>query len=130
MSDVPQYRKPIGTARKFIKRIAIDSADYDLCEPSAGDKTLVLKLSEKAGEIDADRKPTSEDAGIYFLARVAIASLYHPGGRRRVFDLNSQEDLEAVKLEPWLLDHAKDFTSSFGGKTVEEEKGNSEATPS
>lgn len=130
MSDAPQYRKPIGTARLFIKRITIDDCEYDICEPSAGDKTLVLKLSEKAGEIDADRNPVSADAGIYFLARVAIASLYHPGGRRRVFDLNSQEDLEAVKQEPWLMDHAKDFTTGFGGKTVEEEKGNSEATPS
>ncbi|RKH03649.1 phage tail protein [Corallococcus carmarthensis] len=130
MSETPVYRKPIGTARKFIKRLVIDGADYDLCEPSAGDKTLVLKLSKEAGEIDADRNPTSEDAGIYFLARVAIACLYHPGGRRRVFELGSREDLEAVKLEPWLLDSATAFTSSFGGKTVEEEKGNSEATPS
>ncbi|NNB94322.1 phage tail protein [Corallococcus exiguus] len=130
MSDAPQYRKPIGTARKFIKRIELDGAPYDICEPSAGDKTLVLKMSKEAGEIDADRNPVNEDAGVYFLARIAVACLNHPGGRRRVFDMNSREDLEAVKLEPWLVDLAKDFTSGFGGKTVEEEKGNSEATPS
>ncbi|MBN8466165.1 phage tail protein [Corallococcus exiguus] len=130
MSDAPQYRKPIGTARKFIKRISIDGANYDLCEPSTGDKTLVLKMSKEAGEIDADRKPVNEDAGVYFLARVAIACLNYPGGVRRVFDMDSAEDLAAVKREPWLDEYAKDFGLAFGGKTVEEEKGNSEATPS
>ncbi|NBD09273.1 phage tail protein [Corallococcus silvisoli] len=126
MNDTPVYRKPIGTRRKFVKRITIEGADYDICEPSSGDKTAALESAKKAGEVDDKNEATSPDAGMYFVARVAIMCLYHPGGFRRVL---GPEDLEAVKHEPWLDEYGKDFTAAFGGQTVEEAKGNSEATP-
>ncbi|RKH09329.1 phage tail protein [Corallococcus sp. CA047B] len=127
MNDAPQYRKPLGMPRKFHKRITIGGADYDICEPSSGDKTAALASSRKAGELDDKNHPVDEDAGMHFLARIAIVCLYHPGGVRRVFE---QEENAAVKNEPWLDEYGKDFSAAFGGPTVEEARGNSEATPS
>ncbi|RKH19131.1 phage tail protein [Corallococcus sp. CA047B] len=124
----PVFRKPLGMPRKFHKRITIDGAEYDLCHPTTGDKADVVALSQKAGDINEQREPMGIDGGLRFLGRAACACLYYPGGARRVFDV--REDADAVKNEPWLDEHQADVLAAFGGPTVQEARGNSEATPS
>jgi hypothetical protein len=123
----PTYRKPLGTPRQVHSKIRIGDDAYDICYPSNGDKVEVLAASRKAKDLDAKNQPADEDAGMRFLARVAVCCLYHPGGARRVF---GPDDVDAVKVEPWLDEHRDAITAAFAGPTVEEAQGNSETTPS
>ncbi|QSQ19326.1 phage tail protein [Pyxidicoccus parkwayensis] len=125
--DTPTYRKPIGTPRQVHSKLRIGDDAYDVCYPSNGDRINVLDACRKAGDLNAKNESVDEIAGMRFLARVAICCLYHPGGVRRVF---SEDDLEAVKAEPWLDEHGKTLSAAFAGKTLEEARGNSSTTPS
>ncbi|MFP2960264.1 phage tail protein [Myxococcus sp. 1LA] len=127
MTATPTFRKPIGMRRKLHKAVRLGDDAYDICEPSQGDKINVLAAAQKAKEVGEDNKPADALAAWNFVARVACACLYHPGGARRVF---TDEDIESVRAEPWLEEHQADFVAAFNGPSVEDAKGNSEATPS
>ncbi|MBJ6762809.1 phage tail protein [Myxococcaceae bacterium JPH2] len=126
-NETIQHRKPVGTLRQFHKRIEIDKTEYDIRCPTSGEKIDVLVASQKAGDLDANNQPVDYAAGLRFLARTAIASLYYPSSSTHVF---TQEDMPTVKNEPWLEQYGRDFAAAFAGQTVAEARGNSEATPS
>lgn len=127
MADTPTYRKPLGTPRQVHAQIRLGDDAYDICVPSNGDRMKLLADARAANELTAKNEPVDEFAGMRFLARVAVCCLYHPGGRRRVFE---PTDLDEVQVQPWLDEHAKTLAAAFAGPTVAEARGNSEATPS
>lgn len=126
-TTTPTFRKPLGMRRKLHKSIHLGEDTYEVCEPSQGDKVDVLSAAEKAKEVGKDGSPVDALAAWNFVARVAVACLYHPGGARRVF---TDEEIESVRVEPWLEQHQADFIAAFNGPNVEQAKGNSETTPS
>jgi hypothetical protein len=87
----------------------------------------VLQAAQIAGELDADKKPIDEVAGLRFMARIAITTIFTHGAIRPLFSL---EDLEEVQRAPWLLDVQQDIMGAVAhaGVAVEAAKGNSRAT--
>lgn len=127
MTAPTTHRKPLGTRRTLHQRVTLAGADFDVCRPTLGEKLDVLSAARAAGELGPDRQPVNESAGMMMIARIAVACLYHPGTATRVF---SEGDVAEVKNEPWLEEIQGALAQAFAGPTLEDAKGNSEATPS
>ncbi|WP_434300600.1 phage tail protein [Corallococcus exiguus] len=127
MTAPTTLRKPLGTRRKLHKRVALDGADYDICQPPLGEKLELLAAAKAAKELGPDRKPVDEFAGMAMIARIAVLCLYHPDTAIRVFD---ESEVGQVKREPWLEEIQDELARAFAGPTLEEAKGNSVTTPS
>jgi hypothetical protein len=97
--------------------------------PPEGAIMAAFAAAQQAGEVDAERKPTSDGAAVRLMARMTALCLFAPGGLRPLF---AQSELDTLLDAPWLLELQKDVTAalSHGTTLVEVAKGNSDATPS
>lgn len=88
----------------------------------------VLEEAKKAGEVDAEHKPTSDANAIRLLARLTALCLFAPGGLRPLFQ---PSEIETVVQAPWLLELQQDVQSALGHAQVltEAAKTFSDATP-
>lgn len=105
--------------RKVIRTIDIDGDKVDLRRPTHKERLAVLKVSQEAGDIDADSKPTSTEGGLRLAARTVAAVMYDPQSKLRLYDPAESSDVDTIVSAPWFEDIQPHVAEAFKGRLDE-----------